>query len=292
MSRPAVLTATRLGFAVLLLVATIDFRAVAQQPGPANLDFENGTPGAATFSWYVPRQQPGISASLSTDDRRRGMQSVVLTREASAPPNVAVNVWQEFDAATFRGRRVRFRLAVKTDTPSARAQMWMRVEGPAAAGATPPVAFLDNMDDRPISRQEWGDYEIIADVPANASKIALGIFIVGAGKAWADDGAFETLGKAESRPPEAPRMITRRGLLNLLAFTRLLGAVRYFHPSDEAARADWDGFTIAGMRAVEASADAAALTRALEVQFKPIAPTLLIVQAGTLPKLDPPSSDG
>jgi len=277
---------------VLLLVATIDFRAVAQQTGPANLDFENGTPGQAAFSWYVPPQQPGVSTRLSTDDRRRGMQSVVLTREATAPPNVAVNVWQEFDATTYRGRRVRFRLAVKTDTPTARAQMWMRVEGAAAPGGTPPVAFLDNMDDRPISRQEWGDYEIVADVPANASKIALGFFVVGAGKAWADDGVFETLGRAESRPPEAPRMVTRRGMLNLLAFTRLLGVVRYFHPSDEAARADWDGFAIAGMRAVESSADAAALTRQLEVLFKPIAPTVLIVQAGTLPRSEPPSTDG
>ncbi|HEX5107853.1 MAG TPA: S41 family peptidase [Vicinamibacterales bacterium] len=285
---------SRLVLVICVLVATIDFRAVAQQPqtAPANLDFENGTPGQAAFSWYVPPQQPGVSTRLSTDDHRRGMQSVVLTREAIAPPNASVNVWQEFDATTFRGRRVRFRLAVKTDTPSARAQMWLRIEGATPPGGTPAVSFLDNMDDRPISRQEWGDYEIVADVPATAARIALGIFVVGTGRAWADDGTFEAVGKAESRPPEAPRAVTRRGMLNLLAFTRLLGAVRYFHPSDEVARADWDAFAIAGMRAVEASPDAAALVRQLEVLFKPIAPTLLIVPAGTLPRAEAPADGG
>ncbi|MCI0465048.1 MAG: hypothetical protein L0Z62_49640, partial [Gemmataceae bacterium] len=39
---------------------------------------------------------------------------------------------------------------------------------------------------------------------------------------------------------EAPRNLTERELDNLVAFARLLGYVRYFHPSDEAANANWD----------------------------------------------------
>ncbi|HXU32474.1 MAG TPA: hypothetical protein VN851_18050, partial [Thermoanaerobaculia bacterium] len=40
-----------------------------------------------------------------------------------------------------------------------------------------------------------------------------------------------------------PRPVTEQGLANLTALTRLIGYVRYFHPSDQAAalsNADWD----------------------------------------------------
>ena len=56
-------------------------------------------------------------------------------------------------------------------------------------------------------------------------------------------------------------------------YLRLLGYVRFFHPSDEAARADWDAFTIAGIAAVEA-ADPRNLAETLHRLFAPVAPTL------------------
>ncbi len=93
---------------------------------------------------------------------------------------------------------------------------------------------------------------------------------------------------------EAPRPLTRRGLTNVVAFTRLLGYVRQFHPSDEAAGADWDVIAIAGMRAVENSPDAAGLAQALDRAFRPIAPTVSIVLSGTLKEqpASPPQPDG
>ena len=60
-----------------------------------------------------------------------------------------------------------------------------------------------------------------------------------------------SLAKAMPRPPlAADPMVTRvavagdaplspRGLENLIAFTRLLGYIRHFHPSDQAAATDW-----------------------------------------------------
>lgn len=75
---------------------------------------------------------------------------------------------------------------------------------------------------------------------------------------------------------EAARPLTARGLENITAFTRLLGYVRHFHPSDEAAKTDWDSFAIEGMRAVEGSNDAAELSRKLEALFQPVAPTVRV----------------
>ncbi|MCH8150238.1 MAG: hypothetical protein IH987_20040 [Planctomycetes bacterium] len=68
-----------------------------------------------------------------------------------------------------------------------------------------------------------------------------------------------------------------------MAFTRLLGYVRYFHPSSEAARTDWNAFTVSGVRAVEPAATAAELVSALDDLFHPIAPTVRIFEAGHAP---------
>ena len=73
---------------------------------------------------------------------------------------------------------------------------------------------------------------------------------------------------------EPPRSLETRGLDNLVAFSRLLGYVRYFHPSDQAAATDWDRFAIDGVRAVEGAKDPDALARVLERLFRPIAPSV------------------
>lgn len=298
---------------------------------PANLDFETATPGGAPAGWFLPPQSPGIAVALTADGPRHGERALLLTREPAASASASVNVWQQFDAQPYRGRRIRFRMAIKTDM-SSQAQMWLRIEGaspetgrggtapargrgagtaagrgatpagrgraaapaPAAPAPTvpPPVLFLDNMDDRPISRPDWGEYEIVADVPATAGRIALGVFALGAGHTWADDAVFENLGRSETRAPEGPRPLTRRAVLNLLAFTRLLGAVRYFHPSDQAASADWDGLAVNGMRAVEAAPDAATLVEQLDTLFKPVAPAVIIAPSGSLSSAPTPPPAG
>lgn len=50
---------------------------------------------------------------------------------------------------------------------------------------------------------------------------------------------------------EAPRPLSSRGTENLVAFARLLSLVRFFHPSDAAAGADWNRVAVAGIDAVE-----------------------------------------
>jgi C-terminal processing protease CtpA/Prc len=259
-------------------------------PGPSNPDFESGPVGGVPTGWFLAGTARVGTALLTIEDRRRGRQSVVLSR--NKPEGNPTNLMQQFDAASFVGRRVRYRLAVRTDSPSAIAQMWMRIDGAAAPGAPAPVAFLDNMAERPIVGQSWTYYDVVADVPAGATRIALGLFLTGTGRAWADDGSFEVLGTSPARVVEGPRPLTARGLANLVTFSKLVGYVRHFHPSDEAATADWETFTIAGMRAVESSPDAQALARTLETLFRPIAPSMQI-RAGNdlaaLPPVPPPA---
>lgn len=111
---------------------------------------------------------------------------------------------------------------------------------------------------------------------------------------------------AEAPPPlpaapaniglEPARPLTPRGLDNLVAFTRLLGYVRFFHPSDQAAAADWDTVALAGVQAAEKAAGPAELARSLEGFFRPLAPTVRVYPtAGPRPELPDglaPGGDG
>jgi len=70
--------------------------------------------------------------------------------------------------------------------------------------------------------------------------------------------------------------LSPRALENMVAFTRLLGLVRYFHPSDEAAKVDWDAFAVAAIDTVERAATPGELAGTLRALFLPAAPTLRI----------------
>ena len=70
---------------------------------------------------------------------------------------------------------------------------------------------------------------------------------------------------------------------NLRAFAKLYGYVRYFHPSDAAARTDWDRFAVYGARRVKDAASPTELRAALDSLFASIAPTVQLYRTGENP---------
>jgi C-terminal processing protease CtpA/Prc len=75
---------------------------------------------------------------------------------------------------------------------------------------------------------------------------------------------------------------------NLRAFATLYGHVRYFHPSDEASRVDWDAFAVHGAMRVRGATNPADLRQALEELFLPVAPTLRIGRVADPAPTPPP----
>ena len=63
---------------------------------------------------------------------------------------------------------------------------------------------------------------------------------------------------------------------NLRVFTKLYGYVKYFHPSDEASRIDWDKFAIYGAGKVKNAKNSQTLKSILQELFLPIAPSIQI----------------
>jgi hypothetical protein len=90
---------------------------------------------------------------------------------------------------------------------------------------------------------------------------------------------------AAASADDPPRPLTDRALDNLTAFARLLSLVRFFHPSDAVAAADWNRVAVAGVAALEGAADPQSLAGALEDFFRPLAPTLRVRPQGVRPEI-------
>ncbi len=264
--------------AALATALTIYQPMVQAPPGPQNLDFEKGRIGGTPPGWFVPTQ--GFAGTLSKNRAKQGENCVHLRADRGRQKAPFGNIMQSFDARTFRGKVVRFRAAVRTEIAEQQgaAQMWLRVD---RAGKR--MGFFDNMGDRPIRDRQWRYYEIVGDVHDDAEQINLGLMINGDAQAWFDDVTFEVLGEAEQPTIEPPRPLRGRALENIVAFTRLLGYVRYFHPSDEAAEAHWNEFAIAGVRAVEVAKSPAQLAGTLASLFGSVAPTVRVFETGVAP---------
>lgn len=80
--------------------------------------------------------------------------------------------------------------------------------------------------------------------------------------------------------PSAAPSAQEQIITNLRAFTKLYGYVRYFHPSDEAMRLQWDKFAVYGAAKVKSAQNTKELKAVLEELFLPIAPTLQIYERG------------
>lgn len=241
------------------------------QSVPQNLDFEQGQLGQPPPGWVCPT--PGYRIELTDREPKRGRFCVRLANETKNPPAPFGNILKGIDATPYRGKTVRFKAAVRcwqADTGD-RAQLWFRVDRPNQQ-----LGFFDNMGDRPINAREWEYYEIVGDVADDAAGIVFGCMLVREGQAWLDDVTLEVVADAEKPLIEPPRPLEGRALENLVAFAKLFGYVRYFHPSDEAAATDWDAFAIRGVRAVESASGEDELSTRLRDLLEPIAPLVQI----------------
>jgi hypothetical protein len=112
-------------------------------------------------------------------------------------------------------------------------------------------------------------------VDARAERIVYGFVLSGGVTARIDDVELSDAGEA-SDGNEAAKPLVGPERDNLEAFARLYGYVRYFHPSDEAATADWDAIALEGVSRLEEVRGSAALRRELLQTFGAVAPTLRI----------------
>lgn len=138
----------------------------------------------------APRQ---FRAGVDTAVTRHGGASAYLQSWTAAPP-VYGTVMQRVDAERYRGKRVRFTGWLRTeavDHDQAWAGLWLRIDGSAGSS----LAF-DNTEEEPVRETaEWTRVAVVLDVEDRAEAVAFGFMLVGSGKVWADDLAFEVVGR-------------------------------------------------------------------------------------------------
>lgn len=104
----------------------------------------------------------------------------------------------------YLGKRIKMTGYIKSENVGGWAGLWLRVD---QANSKEPLSF-DNMVNRAIKgTSDWTKYEIVLDVPENASLIAYGALLDGTGQIWFDkitfeivDNSVETTDSLKSKP--------------------------------------------------------------------------------------------
>jgi hypothetical protein len=163
-----------LGALLVLFAGEVSGQVDDPPAGLVNGDMESLDETGQLAGWRVPQtlRDLGYEAGPERDDVHAGALAARIDSRAATPtPNSFGNLMQSFDATPWRGKRVRYRAAVKVAEAEegGRAQLWLRVDR-ASVGNTPARGFFDNMGDRPITSGEWQSYEIVGDIDAEATR--------------------------------------------------------------------------------------------------------------------------
>ena len=140
--------------------------------------------------WYVTESAPQhYEAGVDESSPCEGTRSAFLRSRTQATDSFGTFM-QAFSAQDFRGKRLRFSAAVRHQDVKGWAGLWMRVEG---ADPKQPLAF-DNMQSRAlVGTHGCKRYDVVLDVPKEATSIMAGLIMSGTGQAWLGGVRFETV---------------------------------------------------------------------------------------------------
>ena len=143
-------------------------------------------------SWFVAGDQPK-SYKMGTDS------SITKSGDYSATIKSIENKIDGFGTLMqhclpdkFIGKRIRMTGYIKSENVTEWAGLWVRVDVDTAM-----VSFDNTHDfvkDRSITgTTDWKKYEIVLDVPTNATTISYGALLTGTGQIWFDNLTFEVV---------------------------------------------------------------------------------------------------
>ncbi len=117
---------------------------------------------------------------------------------------------QRILAVDYVGRRVRWSGLVKTADLRGWCGLWLRVDG-----ARGNLLDFDNMQSRPLKGStDWTRCEVVLDVSDDATALAFGVVVEGAGQVWVTELALAVVGAdvpVTASTPRAPRNLSFSG---------------------------------------------------------------------------------
>ncbi len=264
----------RLGSAIaILLLLTVPEVFSRELLHPFNLDFEEGSRRGMPSGWYMPTfsEKNNYNSEISSENPASGKYCLKLYIDSVPSQDIYGSVMQSIDAEPYRGKKIRFRAAVRVELKgdSSTGHLWVR-----AHRKDDQNGFFDMMEDRPIVLGNWEFYEITGEIDENADKINFGLMLKGAGKAWIDAASFEIFNEYENLY-EKPYPLSENEAENLMVFAKALRYVRFFYPGTEAAETDWNRFALDGVSYIKDAEKTDELIDKLNTYFKPAAPGIL-----------------
>ena len=249
---------------------------------PYNLDFEEGSKYGIPNGWFLPTyaEKAGYKAEISNEKPFKGKYCLKLSIKENPGSGVYGSVMQSINAENYRGKRIRFRAAVRTELEgdSSTTHLWLRTHL-----SNKQTGFVDLMEDRPIVIGDWNFYEITGYIDESAVTINYGLMLKGWGKAWIDAAEFEII-REDTMLFEKPKTLTKQSVENIKAFAQIMRYARFFYPGTEAVNTDWEHFALTGIEYVEDAANNNELLNKLNQLFNPIAPGILIYNSSEIPK--------
>ena len=139
--------------------------------------------------WFLAGSKPSeFEAGVDPGQAYQGHRSAFLKSKQLSVDGFGT-LMQQFTAEQYLGKRVRLSGLVKSQEVAGWAGLWVRVD----SGKN--VVAFDNMQNRAIKgTTEWQRYEVVLDVPKDATGIALGILLTGAGEVWMNGARFDVVG--------------------------------------------------------------------------------------------------
>lgn len=144
---------------------------------------------AAPGGWSLAGSRPS-SYDTGTDKKvkRSGQASGYLESKEPKIDGFGT-LMQVISSSKYVGKRLRLSAAVKTDNVTEWAGLWMRIDGDGNRS----LGF-DNMQERAIRGSlDWKSYEVVLDVPKEATDVAFGVLLHGTGALWIDDVKLEAV---------------------------------------------------------------------------------------------------
>lgn len=166
---------------------------------------------SAPEAWIMAGSAPtsyelGVDANGGQDRRPAG-----FLKSKADSINGFGTMMQQFSADDYRGKRVRFSAAVRSENVKAWAGLWMRVDDKDGRASA-----FDNMQKRAIKGTTgWERHDVVLDVGPEANLIALGVLMSDSGQVWIDQVRFEVVPNSVASTADTLPKPLRAGPANL-----------------------------------------------------------------------------
>ena len=161
--------------------------------------------------WHIAGSKPKSYEMGLEKSTEEGKKNTVTIKSIENEINGFGTLMQNSLPKEFLGKRIKMSGEMKSSDVKSWAGFWLRVD---QEKSKKPLAF-DNMSERPVKgNSDWTKYEIVLDIPKEASNLAYGALLNGTGQIWFDNIKFEVVSKDEKTTGKNGKQLARPSNLN------------------------------------------------------------------------------